>query len=146
MTPSLNKQKQQQQAQKLLREHSLLGSKIEQACQQAQQAPALLTEVLCFLSLCALDPKPAHRLVPAHLVDLAWHEFILFTRCYTDFCQANFGRYLHHQPAAESPDHYQDFKQTRQLYYTIFAEIPPPQYWGQILSPQADASDCGLIF
>jgi hypothetical protein len=38
--------------------------------------------------------------MPSKLVDEAWHEFLLFTREYAEFCQRAFGRFLHHQPAA----------------------------------------------
>ena len=38
--------------------------------------------------------------MPSQAVDDAWHEFILFTRQYERFCEAAFGRFLHHTPAA----------------------------------------------
>jgi hypothetical protein len=38
--------------------------------------------------------------MPSEAVDEAWHEFILITRAYTEFCDNAFGRYLHHTPAA----------------------------------------------
>lgn len=31
-------------------------------------------------------------------IDEMWHNFILYTRDYTHFCQRYFGQYLHHQP------------------------------------------------
>lgn len=31
-------------------------------------------------------------------IDDMWHEFILYTKDYTAFCQHYFGDYLHHQP------------------------------------------------
>jgi len=37
--------------------------------------------------------------MPSQAVDVAWHEFILFTRDYDIFCQAALGRFLHHTPA-----------------------------------------------
>lgn len=36
--------------------------------------------------------------MPSQVVDDLWHEFILFTRNYENFCQKAFGRYLHHTP------------------------------------------------
>ena len=36
--------------------------------------------------------------MPSKLVDLAWHEFILCTREYHEFCEHAFGKYLHHTP------------------------------------------------
>ncbi len=37
--------------------------------------------------------------MPSQAVDEAWHEFILMTRSYHDFCSSALGRYLHHVPA-----------------------------------------------
>jgi len=37
--------------------------------------------------------------MPSQVVDVAWHEFILFTRQYDEFCKKAFGRFLHHTPA-----------------------------------------------
>lgn len=37
--------------------------------------------------------------MPSKVVDVAWHEFILFTRDYEQFCRFAFGRFLHHIPA-----------------------------------------------
>jgi hypothetical protein len=37
--------------------------------------------------------------MPSQVVDVAWHEFILFTKLYQVFCSKAFGRFLHHVPA-----------------------------------------------
>lgn len=37
--------------------------------------------------------------MPSQVVDIAWHEFILFTREYAKFCASALGRFLHHTPA-----------------------------------------------
>jgi len=37
--------------------------------------------------------------MPSQVVDVAWHEFILFTREYARFCSKAFGRFIHHTPA-----------------------------------------------
>ena len=36
--------------------------------------------------------------MPSQVVDIAWHEFILFTRSYKAFCRKSLGRFLHHTP------------------------------------------------
>jgi len=36
--------------------------------------------------------------MPSQIVDVAWHEFILFTKEYEKFCENAFGRFLHHTP------------------------------------------------
>ncbi len=43
--------------------------------------------------------KGVNIAMPSKIVDDAWHEFILFTKIYHDFCEAAFGRYLHHTPS-----------------------------------------------
>ena len=37
--------------------------------------------------------------MPSRAVDTAWHEFILHTKIYQDFCENAFGYFLHHTPA-----------------------------------------------
>ncbi len=37
--------------------------------------------------------------MPSQLADDAWHEFILHTKAYESWCQAAFGKLLHHTPA-----------------------------------------------
>lgn len=37
--------------------------------------------------------------MPSQVVDEAWHEFILCTRQYQQFCARGLGRFLHHTPA-----------------------------------------------
>ena len=37
--------------------------------------------------------------MPSQIADDLWHEFILYTQHYRDFCQRAFGRFLHHTPA-----------------------------------------------
>jgi hypothetical protein len=37
--------------------------------------------------------------MPSQVVDMAWHEFILHTRAYALWCDAAFGKLLHHTPA-----------------------------------------------
>lgn len=42
---------------------------------------------------------PAMVSMPSQAVDAAWHEFILLTRAYEEFCKNGMGRFLHHTPA-----------------------------------------------
>ena len=37
--------------------------------------------------------------MPSRVVDAMWHEFILHTRSYRDWCELVLGRFLHHTPA-----------------------------------------------
>lgn len=51
-----------------------------------------------YFHLCNLAGPQAVSM-PSQAVDIAWHEFILFTREYEYFCNKAFGRFLHHRPA-----------------------------------------------
>jgi hypothetical protein len=46
-----------------------------------------------------LRSKRAFVAMPSQVVDAVWHEFILHTRGYESWCNAAFGRLLHHTPA-----------------------------------------------
>ncbi len=41
-----------------------------------------------------------HVAMPSQVVDDLWHEFILYTRNYQQFCDKAFERFFHHTPAA----------------------------------------------
>ena len=53
-------------------------------------------EMLKFLDVCAASNAAVS---PSACVDGAWHGFILFTREYAEYCEARFGRFIHHTPA-----------------------------------------------
>ena len=64
----------------------------------SQDVPLVLTGLREFFLLCHLAGFKTVSL-PSQVVDVGWHEFILSTRDYEKFCQASFGRFLHHTPA-----------------------------------------------
>ena len=41
--------------------------------------------------------------MPSEIVDVLWHEFILFTHAYEKFCKQALGRFLHHTPTEAMP-------------------------------------------
>lgn len=49
--------------------------------------------------LACLRSRGAFVSMPSRVVDAMWHEFILHTRAYDDWCQRTLGRFLHHTPA-----------------------------------------------
>ncbi|OSM02162.1 glycine-rich domain-containing protein [Magnetofaba australis] len=75
-----------------------------------QQQEQVITGLRDFFCLCRMSKKRAMVFMPSQAVDVAWHEFILFTRTYADFCKRGFGYFLHHTPteAMRSPDQAQD--------------------------------------
>ena len=121
-------------AEGLLATHPILGDKIATVlnCPPAETRRALC-EVLRFLFLFSQQGRP---LIPSLAVALAWHEWILFIRAYTEFCQTQFGRNMHHTPGGGSEGNLNRYRLTLQLYEARFGSLNKT-YWPPV------SSDCG---
>lgn len=62
-------------------------------------AGRILHEAIGFLTLIAKNPGVGFS--PSPLVDIGWHNFILYTNEYAAWCEANAGRFIHHSPFDE---------------------------------------------
>jgi hypothetical protein len=79
---------------------SFLGAKLRAKYPQLSQSDVdLVLRGLRQFFMAHLRSKRAFVAMPSQVVDTAWHEFILHTRGYEFWCQAAFGRLLHHTPA-----------------------------------------------
>lgn len=80
--------------------HSLLDTRLAARRPEldAAQRTAVLDALRDYFIFCH---QAGRRMLamPSQAVDDAWHEFILFTRQYDNFCRHAFGRFLHHTPA-----------------------------------------------
>jgi hypothetical protein len=76
---------------KLLKEHIV---------ETEDEGEALFLEVKRYIVANHLVAPDAPRCsMYSLLVDEAWHQFVLFTREYTDFSLRHFGRFIHHEPS-----------------------------------------------
>ncbi len=122
------KLKHMQIAEQILEKSPILGDKIAAAVSLDKAlAPKMLGEVLRFLHLVVWSGK---KLTPPHILDLAWHEFILFTRVYSRVCQEYFGRFIHHEPGGEEAENRGQLRQALKLYQLCFG-APSPVFWGE---------------
>ena len=80
---------------------SSVKRKLGEACPalDARQLSLILKGMRDYFLLIQLSPKKQMVAMPSRGVDIAWHEFILCTRAYAEFCQQAFGYFLHHTPA-----------------------------------------------
>ncbi|SFI00443.1 hypothetical protein SAMN05216304_101342 [Bosea sp. OK403] len=60
---------------------------------------ALVAQGLRQFFLAYLNSGQRYVAMPSQVADDLWHEFILYTRAYQDFCRQAFGGFLHHTPA-----------------------------------------------
>lgn len=101
-------------------------------------------ELKRYLALCALHPEKKYGM--AGPVDELWHDFILFTRLYVEFCQRAKGEYIHHQPVipGEAGDHATwraDYARFLADYEATFGEAPPAHLWPK-LKPEGKGVFC----
>ncbi len=83
----------------------------------------------------------------ARTVDKFWHEFIVNTVDYVNFCKAVAGRYIHHKPANSSAgeggfDLMGDYKFFKYAYQEHFGEFPPAQFWPSLDAGPGGFGDC----
>jgi len=103
------------------------------------EANIALVETIKFMWLAAeTDDGP---LTPAHRVDLAWHELILFTRAYQQLCQEQFGKFVHHQPAGHDEEHHKPLAKTLVHYKKMFGAAPD-DFWGTYWTAGATCGTC----
>lgn len=74
----------------------------ERIVESADEAQALFDEAKKYIVLVRCDGSHIWEMHSLR-VDEAWHQFILFTKQYSEFCERFFGRYVHHSPS-NSPD------------------------------------------
>lgn len=77
---------------------------------------------------------PNEKIIAGLIVDKVWHDHILHTKEYTEFCTEIFGYYLHHTPidlSNKGIEHIQSkhLELTQQRYKTLFGHNPPSKYW-----------------
>ncbi len=59
------------------------------------EANQLFEDVLRFLWVKSVTKEP---ITPSQKIDDGWHNFILFTKDYANFCSRYFGKFIHHTP------------------------------------------------
>jgi hypothetical protein len=100
----------------------------------AEEGEELFREVKRYFVLTDLDQGRAWNMYSL-MVDEVWHQFILFTPQYMNYCNRYFGRYIPHNPSnapkPESPARQFEratFEQFQARYQELFGE-PLPTIW-----------------
>jgi hypothetical protein len=78
----------------------LLGKLSEQHPNVVRKDAALVSRGLRQFFIAYLMSGRKYVSMPSQIADDLWHEFILHTRDYQEFCRRAFGGFLHHTPAA----------------------------------------------
>ena len=99
----------------------------------------LFVEVIKFMYLVSVFNT---KLTPSLIVDLGWHEFILFTKTYEKFCSKELGKFIHHTPDEDKTTNNRNYLKTIQHYIHIFGR-PSINIWGEISNSEWKDSQCG---
>jgi hypothetical protein len=106
---------------KLLKDH---------VAETAEEAEALFREVKRYIVLTRSDCTKIWAMHSLR-IDEAWHQFILFTKEYGEFCQRYFGSYVHHAPSNAPKSEEEKTIETASLsmfherYVQLFRSSPP---------------------
>ena len=107
---------------KLLKDHIV---------ETAEEAEALFVEVKRYIVLARSD-RTKNWTMHSRRIDEVWHQFILFTKEYGEFCQRYFGNYVHHSPSnapnGETKVDAASWAMFRERYLELFG-LPPPDLW-----------------
>jgi hypothetical protein len=100
-----------------------------------QQARQLVLELQKYFWLSRHSGAPLP--MSSALVDAAWHQFVLFTREYAEFCRQHLGAFLHHGPTlADGPPAAQRSpEEFVQRYEAQFGPLPPVWRDAECLEP-----------
>ncbi len=108
-----------------------------------EYAEGLVREAKRMIYLCFVSDD---EVAPSTHVDFAWHEMLMFTKFYRDFCW-DLGGFIHHEPTPpESIEEYlkksskskkkpnvpgdePTYSQTKKNYEKFFGMKPDPRYW-----------------
>jgi hypothetical protein len=105
----------------------------------SEEAEALFTEVKRYFVLCRSDQSKIWEMYSLR-VDEAWHQFILFTQQYFDFCRRFYGKYIPHSPGnapeaqtrnPERASRVSSFKLFREFYEQLFEETLPDIWYDE---------------
>jgi hypothetical protein len=97
----------------------------------------LLTELIKYL---IITNESKETTSSSYLVDLVWHEFILFTQYYHRFCTEKFGKFIHHTPSSKANK--DNFSLTLERYKTRYG-LPPENIWTNNMVLNRDVVNCG---
>jgi hypothetical protein len=106
----------------------------ERVVETLEEGERLFTEVKRFLVLAKSDHTLPWEMYSTR-VDEAWHQFILFTPEYMDFCSQFFGKYLPHSPHSTSapkgkiPSVKMSFREFRERYEALYGEVLPDAWY-----------------
>jgi hypothetical protein len=98
-------------------------------------------QMAAFLAACAASDRP---LSPSPLIDDFWHAFVLRTAAYAEFCDQQFGKFVHHQPGFLDKEEHGGGKVLRAR--TVNAIVTLGYLVDYDFWPELDLADCSQCY
>ncbi len=111
----------------------------EQVPKHAKIADALELECRRFLYVTTL--VQGQKLVPSEAIDQYWHNFILFTAEYHDFCIKTAGKFIHHYPVMMENTG-EIFEETQMIVETLFGDFENSDLWSSFEAARSSGKSC----
>ncbi|HEX7724814.1 MAG TPA: hypothetical protein VF438_03720 [Candidatus Paceibacterota bacterium] len=124
----------------------LIDRMIDKLGWSEEEATLGFEDVKRFLYLCGVHR--GRTFIPSQRIDEVWHNFILFTEEYQQFCYGHFGRFIHHRPhRKDDPKPCTDMAVvTLRAATEVFGALSPNWMFvrkdGSVLNAEA-SSECG---
>lgn len=102
------------------------------------EATQLFADTLKFLAL----TEGGVKLSPPARIDLGWHNFILHTRDYAEFCHSCFGNFIHHEPGSGliGTGPRLSVEETTELARSVFGDLS--ENWANVRSATCGSNGC----
>lgn len=89
-------------------------------------AQAIFKEFKRFLYMYSVTKA---SVAPSAEVDIAWHEMLMFTKDYQEFCKFLGTGFIHHVPDGGVAGTGKTYQETKEHYKKFFGIDPDPKYW-----------------
>lgn len=104
------------------------------------EARAQVLETVRFLWVCAERQNAGEGpSAPSARIDECWHEFVLHTGLYAQFCQRYLGQFIHHAPSDRNET--EKYAETRAFAERFFGGLDPVM-WPPALAADYDSGSC----
>lgn len=108
----------------------------------SQDMPLAIREFKRYIAILCTAPETKSLAVASPIVDDVWHQFILFTRKYAEFCDRVVGRFLHHMPRTSYTPVPADAGSNLVHYYERYFGSLHPLWYRSNSREEVIAGDC----
>ena len=123
----------------ILAKTPILIEKLVEKCHiDEKDVPIAFEELLKYLFVNAKSEK---KLTPSIRIDDIWHEFILFTKLYANFCEKEYGFFIHHRPGGSEEENINQYKETLNELEKQFGSLN--EHFWPIPGRFCEHSNCG---